>query len=239
MRSVLGPALISAIVPLAAAWAVRGKSASIVAPSRWRGDTSRRSLALTFDDGPSESTGVILELLAKFGVTATFFQCGANAERLPIAAAAVSRAGHEIGNHTWSHSRLWLRSPAFIDTEIRRAQQTLTRVHGQTPRVFRAPYGVRWPGLAAAQRRHGLQGVMWTVIARDWAIPAPRTSSRLLRAAAPGAILCLHDGRELAIRPNIGETIETVRVLVPRLLNEGYRFETVSSILCPTTSLNA
>ncbi|MEZ5400941.1 MAG: polysaccharide deacetylase family protein [Bryobacteraceae bacterium] len=222
-----------------AAWAVRGKSSSLVAPSRWRGDQGRRSIALSFDDGPSESTAELVALLAGFGVPATFFQVGANARRLPELAKAVSAAGHEIGNHTDTHPRLWLRSPAFIRAEIAGAQDTLSTIHGAAPRLFRAPYGVRWPGLAAAQAAFGLEGVTWTAIGRDWTLPASAAANRLFGAARPGAIFCLHDGRELAIQPNIGETIELVRILVPRLLDAGYCLESVSSILCPTTSPNA
>lgn len=226
------------VIAAAAAWAVRGKSSSLVAPSWWHGVRDRKSIALTFDDGPSESTPELLDILAGYNVRATFFQCGGNAERLPEIARAVSAAGHEIGNHTYSHSRLWFRSPGFIAGEVARAQHTLTRLHGRAPRLFRAPYGVRWPGLARAQRDQGLEGVMWTALGRDWKLPAGAVSTRLIRAARAGAILCLHDGRELAIQPNIGETNESVRILVPRLLNAGFRFETVSSILCPTTSPN-
>ena len=71
------------------AWAVRGRSAAVFGPSVWRGPRDRRALALTFDDGPSESTPEILEILARHGVPATFFQCGANVERLPEIARAV------------------------------------------------------------------------------------------------------------------------------------------------------
>src|SRR5947209_6331674 len=81
------------------AWAVRGRSATVFGPSVWRGDRRRRSVALTFDDGPSESTPKILEILARYRVSATFFQCGANVERLSAVARAVRDAGHAIGNH--------------------------------------------------------------------------------------------------------------------------------------------
>src|SRR6186713_2351080 len=134
------PALLGAAVA-SAAWATRGRSSTVFAPSIWRGPATGRALALTFDDGPSEATGEILELLDRLRIRATFFQCGANAERLPGEARAVSLAGHEIGNHTYSHARLWLRSGAFIENEIGRTQQVLSAVHGQPPRLFRAPYG--------------------------------------------------------------------------------------------------
>ena len=215
----------------AAAWATRGRSSSVFAPSVWRGPATRRAVALTFDDGPSESTGEILALLSRFGARATFFQCGANAERLPEAALAVSRAGHEIGNHTYSHSALWLRSPGFIEAEVARAQQVLTEVHGNSPRWFRAPFGVRWPGLRAAQRKHSLTGVMWSTIARDWRDSGEQVFTRLERGLAPGAIFCLHDGFGLRAQPDISATVTAVGRLLPVLGEQGYECVTVSELL--------
>lgn len=190
-------------------------------------------MALTFDDGPSESTAEILALLARFGARATFFQCGANAERLPELARAVSQAGHEIGNHTYSHAHLWLRSAMFIEGEVSRGQAALTAIHGAAaaPRLFRAPYGVRWPGLAAAQQRHGLMGVMWTVIARDWVDSGEAVAARIVRGASPGGIVCLHDGRVLKARPDVSATIAALERALPALIDCGYEFDTVSSLL--------
>src|SRR5690349_18338350 len=85
------------------AWAARGRSAGVFGPSVWRGPQDRRAVALTFDDGPSEETPRILEILARYGAPATFFQIGANVERLPGVARAVREAGHLIGNHSQTH----------------------------------------------------------------------------------------------------------------------------------------
>lgn len=229
----LGGAGTVAAVAAAAAWSVRGRSSAVWAPSIWRGEASRAAVALTFDDGPGESTPAVLELLALHSARATFFQIGANARRLPAVARQVSEAGHEIGNHSDTHPRLWLRGPAFIDGEVTRAQQTLTAIHGGAPRLFRAPYGVRWPGLGAAQRRHKLLGVMWTAIGRDWSAESPDSiAARLLAAATarPGAILCLHDGRELTARPDIESTLAVLRILLPALRSRGIAVETVSEL---------
>src|SRR4051812_18316519 len=116
------------MVPLAGsaaflAWAVRGRSASVFGKSLWRGPHSLPALALTFDDGPSESTPAILEILHRHQVAATFFQCGANVERLAAVAGEVRAAGHEIGNHSHTHPILCFRSARFIEEELRRAQE--------------------------------------------------------------------------------------------------------------------
>lgn len=214
-------------------YGVRSRSSSLFAPSVWRGTRERRAIALTFDDGPSESTPQVLELLEREGVRATFFQCGANVRRLAGIARAVAEAGHEIGNHSDSHARFYLRPAAFMEGEMRRAQEAIQEATGKTPALFRVPYGARWIGLGQAQKRLGLVGVMWTAIGLDWKLSAGAITARLLGAASNGAIFCLHDGRELQPRPDIRETLESVRRLIPELRARGFQFETVSQILCP------
>ena len=165
------------------AWAVRGRSSSVFAPSVWRGPRGRKSIALTFDDGPSEGTGGVLEVLARYGVAATFFQCGANVARLPDVARAVARAGHEIGNHSYAHPLYCRIPPRAIREDLERAQQTIQEATGARPVWFRAPFGVRWFGLREAQRRLGLAGVMWTVIGYDWSLKPEKVAGRIAARA--------------------------------------------------------
>jgi len=234
-----------ASLPIAAAgctfmaWAVRGRASTVFGPGVWRGPRDRRALALTFDDGPSEATPAILEILARHSASATFFMCGANVDRLPEVARHVASAGHEIGNHSYSHPYLFLKTPAGIRGDLTRAQETIATHTGLEPRWLRAPFGVRWFGLRRAQHELGLTSVMWTTIGYDWKLGADEVAARMATHAANGSILCLHDGRELRVKPDIGGTVEAVRRLVPVLLDQGYRFETVSQLLCPTNSPSA
>jgi peptidoglycan/xylan/chitin deacetylase (PgdA/CDA1 family) len=236
MSGVIGGTACAAVCGAGAlmAYGVRGRSSTLFAPSVYRGPASRRTIALTFDDGPSESTPELLRLLADQDVPATFFQCGANVERLPEIACEVARRGHEIGNHSHTHPRFYFRNPAFIFQELSRAQDAIQRVTRVSPTLFRAPFGVRWPGMRKAQRCLNLLGVMWTVIGRDWRLTAQAIVRRVTPEINNGAIICLHDGRELIPRPDIESTIEAVRRLVPILKAEGYRFQTVSQLICPT-----
>lgn len=212
---------------------MRGRSSALFGPNVWHGPAQPKRLALTFDDGPSESTPALLELLERHGARATFFQCGLNAQRLPDTARAVSQAGHEIGNHTHSHPRLHLRSPAFVGEEIAQAQRTLTALHGAAPKWFRAPYGVRWFGMRAAMKQAGLTHAAWTTIARDWTLDAEAITSRCRRGATPGAILCLHDGRELSTDPDIRVTLKSIGQLLPHLRDEGFELVTLTDLLWP------
>jgi peptidoglycan/xylan/chitin deacetylase (PgdA/CDA1 family) len=216
------------------AYGVRVPSSSMLAPSVYQGPSTRRTIALTFDDGPSESTPELLEILGRHGIPATFFQCGANVRRLPQVSREVASAGHEIGNHSDTHPKLYFRSPDFIYDQLARAQETIEQTTGVRPRLFRAPYGVRWFGLRQAQHRLGLLGVMWSTIALDWKWPEPRVSPRLLDGTKNGAIFCLHDGRRLEPRPDIRATLGAVRAVLPKLMEQGFHFEKVTDILCPT-----
>ena len=217
------------------AYAVRHPASSLFAPSVYRGVGTRRSIALTFDDGPSESTPALLELLAELDVKATFFLCGANVRRLPEIARLIVREGHEIGNHSDTHPYLHFRSSAFIREQLAKAQQAIREATGVEPRYFRAPFGIRWFGLRQAQRSLGLTGVMWSTIGVDWKWPEAAIVTHLVQGARNGAIFCLHDGRELTPDPDIRVTLGAVRRLVPMLTGRGFQFEKVSEILCPTT----
>jgi peptidoglycan-N-acetylglucosamine deacetylase len=226
---------------LGAAYGVRGRSSQLFGPSIYRGRGKRKSIALTFDDGPSEGSLALVDYLERQQVKATFFQCGMNVQRHPEIARNIYAAGHEIGNHTYSHARLCPRisrepnllSPEAIYSELSRAQQAIQNETGANPTLFRAPYGLRWFGLAEAQRRLSLLGVMWTVIGNDWKWPAQRIAELVLRKSDAGGIICLHDGRNIQSKPDISETLLAVRKIIPALKDNGYLFETVSELLTP------
>jgi peptidoglycan/xylan/chitin deacetylase (PgdA/CDA1 family) len=218
------------------AYTVRAPSSALLAPSVYHGVRDRKAIALTFDDGPSESTPDLLTILDTYRAPATFFQCGVNVRRLPAIAKEVAARGHEIGNHTDTHPRLDFKSRELIGRELTAAQESIERATGVRPKYFRAPYGIRWFGLREAQRQLNLMGVMWTTIALDWKWPVDRVVSRLLGGAQNGAIFCLHDGRSTLARPDVQVTLETVRQLLPKLMEQGFHFEKVTDILCPTKS---
>lgn len=216
------------------AWAVRGRSSSAFGPSVWRGVAGRKAIALTFDDGPSPGTAEILKILAEYGCPATFFECGDNVARAPELTQAVNAAGHELGNHSRTHPNFAFKPASYIADEFTRAQDAIAKAIGRAPVLMRAPFGVRWFGFREMQQQLGLLGVMWTVIGRDWKLPAEAISQRIIAGARDGAILCLHDGRGTLKHPDVRPTVEAVRRIVPALLERGYHFETVSQILCPT-----
>ena len=153
---------------------------------------------LTFDDGPHpEFTPVVLDTLAEFGVSATFFLVG---KRVQPAADVVRRthaAGHTLGNHTFSHPRPnWFAFPSAV-REIRECQRAVSEVTGTPPTLFRPPMG-RWtPPLWAARTLAGLTPMGWTLDSGDWRVrsdaDADTCAEELLAAVRPGDVLLLHD----------------------------------------------
>jgi peptidoglycan/xylan/chitin deacetylase (PgdA/CDA1 family) len=218
-------------ISAATAYGSVARTSQLFGPSVHRGPGVRKSIALTFDDGPSERTPELLEYLGIQGIAATFFQCGMNVKRLPHIAGQVAAAGHQIGNHTYSHPKLPFKSPAFIDREFTEAQKVIQFETGITPMLLRAPYGFRWLGMRGVQQRLSLLGVMWTVMGYDWQLPAKSIAEYVLARSSPGGIVCLHDGRGVQPGPDIRDMLAALRQIVPRLKDEGYTFETVSAVL--------
>lgn len=218
------------------AWAVRGRSSAVFGSSVWRGDPARKSVALTFDDGPSSATPELLEILAKYRIPATFFQIGSSVVSYPDIAREVLARGHELGNHSHTHPNFALTRPSYIAGEFHQAQQSIENVTGASPRFLRAPYGVRWFGFREMQNALNLKGVMWSIIGQDWKLPAAAIADRVISRVRGGDIICLHDGRGTLKDPDTRPTLEAVRRIVPELLEKGYYFETVSQLLCPMKS---
>lgn len=215
----------------AAAYGSVSRSSQLFGPSVYRGPGRRKSVALTFDDGPSERTQDLLDYLASENVFATFFQCGMNVRRLPHIAGRVAACGHQIGNHTYSHPKLLFKSRDFIDFEFSEAQKIISFETGIVPMLLRAPYGFRWVGMREVQRKLALLDVMWTVIGFDWRWRADRVAGHVLCHTSAGGIICLHDGRGVERNPDISETLRAVKKIVPVLRDQGYSFEIVSDLM--------
>jgi peptidoglycan-N-acetylglucosamine deacetylase len=224
------------------AYGARSRNSQLFGPSVYRGPSVRRSIALTFDDGPSEQSLHLIEYLSRWNIPATFFQCGLNVQRHPAIARAIHAAGHQIGNHTYSHARLCPRfsrspnvlSPAQVALEFNLAQEIIKSELGISPTLLRPPYGLRWFGMRSVQKQLQLLSVLWTVIGHDWEWQSDRIAKLVLCKASPGGIVCLHDGRDIQRAPNIEETLKAVKLIVPALIDDGYRFETVSQLLSPS-----
>jgi peptidoglycan-N-acetylglucosamine deacetylase len=182
-----------------------------------------KAIALTIDDGPDPVyTPQVLSVLHKYGVTATFSMIGEHVAAYPQLARAVHDAGHKICNHTWTHSDLvGLRVPRVRD-ELTRAGDAIHAATGVHPVLFRAPYGAWSHAVIRQCERMQMVPLDWSVDPRDWAQPGVRRIVRnIMKNTQPGSIILEHDGGG-----NRSETVAALRIVLPRLLDEGYHFET-------------
>ncbi|WP_259156446.1 polysaccharide deacetylase family protein [Xanthomonas sp. 3793] len=152
---------------------------------------------LTIDDGPSDDTPAILELLDAYDAKATFFVVGARAEQRPELVREIVRRGHGIGNHSHTHPQAWFWAlgPRRMAQEIGLAQRTLASITGQAPRLYRSVVGMTNPFVASPLRAHGLTRVAWSARGFDGVHCEPDvTIARIVRDLRPGAIVLLHEG---------------------------------------------
>src|SRR5271166_707739 len=128
-----------------------------------------QKLALTYDDGPNDPhTLRLLEVLARHNVRATFFMVGRYVKQRPDLAREVVKAGHVVGNHTFTHPNLIFASAARTRRELQDCTQALTDAVGEHSRLFRPPFGGRRPSTLRIARHLGLEPVMWNVTGYDW-----------------------------------------------------------------------
>jgi len=196
-----------------------------------------RQLALTFDDGPNDPhTLAILEILAKHGVRATFFVIGRFAKEKPEIAREVNRAGHVVGNHTYSHPNLLLRSQAELQRQIRDCERAYEdAVGGKLAPLFRPPYGARRPAVLRTLRRLNLAPVMWSVSARDWQLKSGAEIERTVASQVRGGdVILMHDGSHTHMGADRGATVEATERLISRYRSEGYRFVTIPEMMAST-----
>jgi len=184
---------------------------------RWRLPARDAVIYLTFDDGPiPDVTDFVLETLAAYGATATFFCIGDNVRKHPTVFENVRRRGHLVGNHTFNHLNGWQTDDAVYLENVRRCQDAL----GVPTRVMRPPYG-RIRRSQAAQILTTHEVVMWDVLTGDFSPHlTPETVLRkTLQYTEPGSIVVFHDS--LKARRNLEYALPRT---VQHFAERGFRF---------------
>jgi peptidoglycan/xylan/chitin deacetylase (PgdA/CDA1 family) len=179
------------------------------------------AVALTIDDGPHPIwTPKILRLLDHYHVPALFCMIGNQVLGHEGVAKTVSRAGHQLANHTWSHPTELAHKPrAQVRKEIARAQKKIRDTTGYAPKIFRSPGGYWSPMVLQEAARAGLIPLDWSADPRDWAKPGTAVIEHKLLAAHPGQILLCHDGGG-----DRSQTYHALRVVIPALKARGLHF---------------
>jgi peptidoglycan-N-acetylglucosamine deacetylase len=186
-------------------------------------------VSITFDDGPNpKATPLILDVLKREGVHATFFVLGRHADRWPDLVKRMADEGHQLGNHGYHHRKLHRRSPSYVRDDLTRGAEAIERASGVRPRVFRAPHGFRNPWVTPIARSLGERTIGWSLGVWDSARPGPdEIVKRTLDGMRARSILLLHDGDGYDADGDRMQTAAALPGIIDGLRARGFHFATL------------
>lgn len=193
-------------------------------PIRRLPDASRKTLYLTFDDGPCPfSTAPVLDLLERHRARATFFVISRKAREQSALLERVRSSGHAIGNHSWDHGySTFFRGKKALIQWIERAESSLQEQTGQPSIGFRPPAGVRTPELHGALRELKMPLILWNTRFYDTRFAWTRDKAlRSLARARSGDIVLLHDRQSAKALPGF---VETLDIYLTQAGKQGFEF---------------
>ena len=184
-------------------------------------------LALTFDDGPHPTyTEKILDILAKYGVHATFFAVGENAALWPELIERELDEGHEVGNHTYTHANLSKLSYRRMCDEVIFAENVLYEENEHRTCLLRPPGGLYNKKLFKLTSRFDYTVILWSVDTRDWAhTPSDDIVKKVMSTVKAGDVILFHD-----YVSGKSTTVDALEIIIPELQSKGYEFVTVSEL---------
>ena len=192
--------------------------------------TEQKVIALTFDDGPEPGkTEQILQILAAEQIPATFFLVGEAIARHPELAKKLLLAGHQLGNHSYSHQRMLFKSPDFIAREIEQTDALLRDIGVSGLILFRPPYGKKLVLLPWYLATHQRISVTWDIAPENYRQIAKDSQAIVkysIDEVAPGSIILLH-----VMYEQRRASMQAVPELIKQLKAQGYRFVTVNELL--------
>jgi membrane peptidoglycan carboxypeptidase len=188
-----------------------------------------KSLALTFDDGPSEYTGAVLDILDQYGVKATFCVVGDKLTGSSQILRRVVAAGHALCNHSTHHDDLGTATPDRVRADIAGTDAAIAAAApGAVVTYFRAPYG-NWGASSEVATQVGRTPLGWSVDSEDWKLRGADVIVSTIEAQLrPGSVVLLHDGGG-----DRRQTLDALRILVPRLQRQGWRFDFPAVTVAP------
>lgn len=194
-----------------------------------------KRLVLTFDDGPDvKYTGRLLDLLKKEGMKATFFVVAKNAAACPELIQRMKKEGHCIAFHSLEHRHAYLCSYRYMKHDFSKSLELLQNMNCPV-KFYRPPWGARNIFTKRFVNQYHLHMILWDVMAEDWkAGNTPEIiAGKIEKRIFDGAVICLHDGCEKygGAKGAPNQTIEALKLVLPKLKREGYQFITVEEYL--------
>lgn len=188
-------------------------------------ETDQKVVALTFDDGPTENVNEILPLLDKYDVKATFFLIGNEIEENRGEAKKIVEAGHQVGNHTYSHNRMIFKSPSFIKEEIEKTDQLIREAGYEGEIDFRPPNSKKLVGLPYYLSKHGRDTITMNIEPDTYYSTVDDRVENVKELIEPGSIILIHPMYE-----EIDKVLEEIEEVIKVLQDEGYTFVTVNEL---------
>ncbi|WP_155591664.1 polysaccharide deacetylase family protein [Lysinibacillus cavernae] len=189
-------------------------------------ETHEKVVALTFDDGPTENTDALLSLLDDYQVKATFFLIGKDIEENPEEAKKIAEAGHQIGNHTYSHKRMVLKSTSFIKKEIEKTDALIARIGYQETPMVRPPYGKKLIGFPYYLNKHQRKTITWNLEPDTYFTKVDEKINYVKENIQPGSIILMHP-----MYDQTDNELQAIAGILQTLTDEGYAMVTVDELL--------
>ncbi len=205
--------------------AVVGASAAVRQLPIYCVKRDNKMVSLTFDAAwGNEDTGLLIEILGRYNVKATFFVVGGWVEKYPESVKQLHEAGHEVMNHSNDHAHFSRLGAEAIKENINACSDKIEAVTGVRPTLFRCPYGEYDDHVISTINSMGIKTIQWDVDSLDWKnIAASEIVKRVTDKVAPGSIVLFHNAAP--------HTPEALPPIIEYLLQEGYEIAPVSELL--------
>lgn len=182
-------------------------------------------ISLSFDAAwGNEDTQTLIDILDQYGVNTTFFVVGDWVDKYPESVKALSGAGNEVMNHSSHHAHFSQLSAEQITADVNACNEKIAAITGQTPTLFRCPYGEYDDNVIRTLRSIGMTPIQWNIDSLDWkGISAKEIQERVLSKAEPGSIILFHNAAE--------NTPDALPGIIEQLQADGYTIVPISQIL--------
>ena len=183
------------------------------------------TIALTFDDGPTDFTPQVLDLLKKYNAKATFFCIGTQLETHPKIVQRIFEEGHCLGNHSYSHpTKMGFLPVEEVFKEIEGCEQVFLNQLNFKPNYYRPPFGVTNPNIAKALKRFDYKVIGWSNRSLDTVLKSEQAIfDRVYKKVKSGDIVLMHD---TALK-----NVLALELLLKQLSVDNYTFVTIDELL--------